>query len=78
MNAKELQNRLKKFAYRVVKMTEILPKTKTAETIRAQLIRSAFSAATNYRASCNALSDKAFVTKLSIAFDESDVRVYFG
>jgi four helix bundle protein len=77
MTSAELQNRLKNFAYRVVAVCEALPKKKIARVIEDQVLRSSFSAAANYRASCKAISDKAFVSKLSIAFEESDESLFW-
>jgi four helix bundle protein len=74
---KKLEGRLKNLAYRIVAMYEHLPKKKIAGIIEAQLLRSAFSAAANYRAACKGISTKAFISKLSIAFEEAD-KLYFG
>ncbi len=72
MDAQELQNRLKSFAYRVVKLVRVLPKELVSEVITKQLIRSSFSVAANYRAACRAQSKKAFISKLSIVVEEID------
>jgi len=72
MDKQELQRRLKQFAHRCVKMSEVLPKTTLGKYFKGQLIRSSFSAAANYRAACIAQSKAAFVAKLSIAFEEMD------
>ena len=72
MNPKELETRLRAFAYRVVNMCTVLPQKKISKIIEDQLLRSAFSAAANYRAACKGISKKAFVSKLSIAFEEAD------
>lgn len=77
MTSEELQLRLKKFAYRVVNLCEALPARKISSVIESQLLRSSFSAAANYRASCKAMSSKAFVSKLSIAFEESDESLFW-
>ncbi len=77
MTAIELQLRLKKFALRTVKVTESLPSGKLSRIIEDQLLRSAFSAAANYRAACKAISRKSFISKLSIAFEESDESLFW-
>jgi four helix bundle protein len=41
------------------------------------LLRSAFSAAANYRAACKAQSKKAFSSKLSMAFEEIDESCFW-
>jgi len=77
MNADELQKRLKEFAYRIVPLCESLPAKKISRVIEGQLMRSAFSAAANYRAACKAQSAKAFASKLSIAFEEIDESLFW-
>lgn len=77
MNADTLQQRLKHFAYRIVTLSIALPKKKTSQIIEDQLLRSSFSAAANYRAACKAQSYKAFVAKLSIAFEEIDESLFW-
>lgn len=77
MNANELQERLKKFAYRIVPLCEALPSNKISKVIENQLLRSAFSSAANYRAACKAQSEKAFIAKLSIAFEEIDESLFW-
>jgi len=72
MNSKELQLRLKKFALRLIPLCDALPKKKVSLVIENQILRSGFSAAANYRASCNAQFKKAFNSKLSIALEEID------
>jgi len=77
MNADELQKRLKEFAYRIVPLCETLPSRKICKVIEGQLLRSAFSAAANYRAACKAQSPKSFKSKLSIAFEEMDESLFW-
>ena len=77
MNSLELQKRLKEFVYRVAPLCESLPSKKISRVIEDQLMRSAFSAAANYRAACKAHSAKAFASKLSIAFEEIDESLFW-
>ena len=77
MNSKELEVRLKTFAYRVVNVCDALPKKKISKVIEDQLLRSSFSAAANYRAACKAISKRSFTSKLSIAFEESDESLFW-
>ena len=77
MTAEELQNRLKAFAYRLVPLCETLPNKKISRIIEAQLLRSAFSAAANYRAACKGQSGKSFKAKISIAFEEIDEALFW-
>ena len=77
MSPVELQARLKEFAYRIVIICESLPPKKICNIIESQLLRSAFSAAANYRAACKAQSVKSFIAKLSIAFEEMDESLFW-
>jgi four helix bundle protein len=77
MNSKILEGRLKELAYRIVAMAEKLPKQKMSGIIESQLLRSAFSAAANYRAACKGISTKSFISKLSIAFEEADETLFW-
>jgi four helix bundle protein len=77
MNANELQQRLKNFAYRIVPLCESLPAKKISRIIEDQLFRSSFSAAANYRAACKTQSTKSFTAKLSIAFEEIDESLFW-
>ena len=76
MNSKELENRLKSLAYRFVNVCDALPKKKISKVIEDQILRSSFSAAANYRSACKAISKKAFVSKLSIAFGEAGETLF--
>jgi four helix bundle protein len=77
MTSEELQKRLKSFAYRIVSLCEVLPSKKVSKVIENQLLRSAFSAAANYRSACKAQSEKAFKSKLSISFEEIDESLFW-
>lgn len=77
MTSSELQTRLKNLAYRIVTLCGALPNKKISRIIEDQILRAAFSAPANYRASCKAISGKAFVSKLSIAFEESDETLFW-
>lgn len=72
MNAEQLKQRLKSFAYRCVDVCESLPKKRIGKIIEDQLLRSSFSSAANYRAACRAQSSKQFLAKLNIAVEEID------
>ena len=77
MTSSELQSRFKQFAYRVVSVCEQLPPQKISSVIEHQVLRSSFSAAANYRAACKGISRKAFIAKLSIAFEEIDESLFW-
>jgi four helix bundle protein len=73
MTPQELRSRMKAFAYRCVAISESLPADRlSTKVIANQLIRSAFSAASNYRAATRAQSKPHFLSKLNIALEEID------
>ena len=73
----ELQNRTKKFAIDVIKLTDGLPNKQIGWTITNQIVRSSTSVAANYRAACRARSDKEFIAKLGIVVEESDESLFW-
>ena len=77
MTSEELNKRLKTFTYLTIPLCEALPSKKISRIIEDQLLRSAFSAAANYRSACKAQSEKAFKSKLSIAFEEIDEALFW-
>ena len=74
--ARELQERTKVFAVRIVRLSERLPKTEAARIIMRQLLRACMSVASNYRAVCRAKSKADFVSKLGTVVEEADETAY--
>jgi four helix bundle protein len=77
VNAEELKKRTKQFGLRCIKVVESLPKTRTADVLGKQLLRSATSVGANYRSACRAQSKPAFVSKLAIAIEEADESLFW-
>ena len=77
MTQDEMKTRTKKFALRVIKLVESLPKTKTADVIGRQLLRSGTSVGANYRAACRGKSTADFISKLSIVEEEADESMFW-
>ena len=77
MNPEELKARTKAFAVRVVKMTEALPRKRSADIVARQLLRSATSVGANYRAACRARSRREFTAKIGIVTEEADESLYW-
>ena len=77
MNEEELKRRTKQFALRVIRLVEALPRTRTAQVIGNQLLRSATSVAANYRAACRARSQADFVYKLGLVEEEADESLFW-
>ncbi len=72
-----LKERTKKFALRIIKLVDSLPKTLAARTIGGQLIRSGTSVPANYRAACRARSNADFIAKLGIVEEETDESAFW-
>jgi four helix bundle protein len=77
MNPKDLQNRTKSFALRVMRLTEFLEKQPIGKFIGRQIFRSGTSVAANYRAACRARSAKDFISKLGIVIEEADETAFW-
>jgi four helix bundle protein len=72
MTEKELKDRTKLFALRVMKLVNSLPNSPAGRAIGSQLVRSGTSVAANYRAACRGRSKAEFIAKLGIVEEESD------
>jgi len=72
MDAKELKERTKAFALRVMKLANALPKTAAGRVVGHQLLRSSTSVAANYRAACRARSKAEFIAKIGNVEEEAD------
>jgi four helix bundle protein len=77
MNEAEFKERTKRLGLRVIDLVESLPKTKTAEVIGRQLLRSATSIGANYRAACRGKSTADVLAKLAIVEEEADETTYW-
>ncbi len=77
MDEEDLKRRTKQFALRVIHLVEALPRTRTAQVVGDQLLRSATSVAANYRAACRARSQADFVHKLGIVEEEADESLFW-
>lgn len=74
--ARELQDRKKKFALRIISAFSRLPKTDEARVIGRQFLRSGTSVAANYRAACRSRSAADFISKICIVVEESDETLF--
>ncbi len=72
VTAETLRQRTKLFAVNILKFYKNVPKTIEAQIIGKQLLRSATSVASNYRAACRGRSEAEFYSKLSIVVEEAD------
>jgi four helix bundle protein len=71
----QLKRRTKAFALRIIRMTQALPRSREADVIAKQVLRSATSIAANYRAAGRGRSKAEFIAKLGIVIEETDETV---
>jgi four helix bundle protein len=74
---REPSTRAKAFALRVIKMSQALPRTREANVISQQILRSATSMAANCRAAGRSRSKAEFVAKLGVVIEEADETVFW-
>ena len=72
MDKNELQERTKRFAIRVFKLIERLPKSEASKVVTYQILKSSSSVAANYRAVNRAKSKIDFINKIKIVLEEAD------
>lgn len=77
MNKSDLQQRTKKFALEIIKLTEYLPNNRVGWTFTDQIVRSSTSVAANYRAVCRAKSDRDFISKMETVIEEADETLFW-
>lgn len=77
MNQEELRKRTKEFALRIIKLVTNLPKTKEADVIGRQILKSGTSIGANYREATRARSKADFISKIGIVGQEADETLYW-
>ena len=75
--SRDLRERTKAFASRMIRLYAALPKTPEAQVIGPQLLRSGTSVGTNYREAGRARSPAEFAAKLGITLQEADETAYW-
>lgn len=77
MDEQAFKDRTKQLALQVMQAVELLPRTRSADVIARQILRSATSIGANYRAACRAKSAADMIVKLKIVEEESDETLYW-
>jgi four helix bundle protein len=77
MEPKDLKQRTKEFALRIIKLVESLPRGKITDVIGKQLLRSGTSVGANYRSACRAKSTADFISKMGTVEEEADESIYW-
>ena len=74
---RDLRERTKAFAIRVIRMFSTLPKTTEAQVIGKQVLRSGTSVGANYREAYRSRSKAEFIAKLGDCLKELDESSYW-
>ena len=73
----DLRSRFRHFAVGVFEALDLFPGGVGSRVVQHQLARSASSAAANYRAAQRATSRAEFLSKLHVAFEETDESAFW-
>ena len=71
----ELRERTKKFAIRVIRLFQALPKSSEAQILGKQLLRCGTAVAANYRAACRGRSRAEFISRMGVVAEEADESI---
>ena len=77
MDEKIFKARTKKLAVAIIKQMDKLPRSRAADVVAKQIIRSGTSIGANYRAACWAKSMADMINKMKIVEEESDETEYW-
>lgn len=77
MNEQIFKDRTKRLSLEFIELVEALPKTRTADVIGRQLIRSGTSIGANYRSACRGRSTADVIAKFRIVEEEADESIYW-
>ena len=75
--AKELENRTREFAVRIIQLSTTLPNTSEANVIKTQITKSGTSIGANYREANRARSKADFRNKIKICEGEASETQYW-
>jgi four helix bundle protein len=77
VNEELFKARTRKIALDIIGLIESLPRSRTADVIGRQLLRSGTSIGANYRAACRGKSTADVISKLGIVEEEGDETIYW-
>ncbi len=77
MAERDLKERTREFALRIVKLFGVLPKSVEAQVLGKQLLRSGTSVGAQYREAQHAKSDADFISKIEGALQELEETAYW-
>jgi four helix bundle protein len=73
----ELRTRTKAFALPVIRMSQALPRSREANVLVQQVLRSSTGMAANYRAAGRSRSKAEFIAKIGVVVEEADETVFW-
>ncbi len=76
MTEREMKQRTKAFALRVLKLIDSLPNSRSGCVLANQLGRSGTSVGANYRAACRSRSTAEMISKISVVEEEADESAF--
>ena len=76
-DATDLRARTKRFALRIIRLYQSLPKSGEAQVIGKQVLRSGTSVGAQYREACRAKSPADFINKMEGSLQELDETAYW-
>ena len=74
---RDLKERTKQFALKIIRMVASLPRTREADIIGRQLLKAGTSVGANYRESNRSRSRAEFRSKIGIVEQEADESLYW-
>ena len=77
MGIDDLKRRYFQFGMAMLKLADMLPRTRSGDAVGRQLSRSGTGAAANYRASCRGKSKADFIAKMGIVEEELDESLFW-
>jgi len=77
MNEQEFKRRTKQLALQTIALVDALPKTRSADALARQFVRSGTSVGSNYRSACRGKSIDDVIAKLGIVEEEADESIYW-
>jgi len=76
-NEQEFKRRTKQLAPQTIALVDSLPKTRSADALARQFVRSGTSVGSNYRSACRGKSIDDVIAKLGIVEEEADESIYW-
>ncbi|MCU0592322.1 MAG: four helix bundle protein [Desulfobacterales bacterium] len=77
MRNSDLRERTKRFALRIIKLASVMPRTREADIIAKQIVKSGTSVGANYREATRARSKAEFTAKVGVVEQEADETLYW-